>query len=221
MSRVLPSTRTYAGSVPTLLTHEALDQLCRSGPHPQKEISTIEMSPIERFLGCVFIRRQLQRIITKEEWLAPMTSNEPGKIMFKADCLQFSVFFNPNHMQSLQMKVTQVPLGDGSQRFPWNPDDLQVLEQFFETRVAAPPYRYFQLCGFTCFFSVSTHVTKDFVQIMRYELFPELTQNFRWSVQFSLRVPPSAPPVVPIGQAGILLKNKILFFVSLIFFLND
>lgn len=214
MSRVLPSTRTYAGSVPTLLTHEALDQLCRSGPHPQKEISSIEMSPIERFLGCVFMRRQLQHLINNEEWLTPITSNEPGKIMFKVDCLQCQVFFNLNHMQSLHMKVTQVPSIDGSQRFPWSPDELQILEQFFDMRVAAPPYRFNELSGFTRMFSMPAHVLKDFIQIMRYELMPELTQGCRWNVQFCLRVPPSATPIVPIGNPGVILKNKALFFVS-------
>ncbi|XP_063699988.1 mediator of RNA polymerase II transcription subunit 14 [Culicoides brevitarsis] len=215
MSRVLPSTRTYAGSVPTLLTHEALDQLCRASPHPQKEISNIEMSPIERFLGCVYMRRQLQRLINSEDFLTPITSNEPGKIMFKADCLQCQVYLNPNHMQSLHMKVTQVPSPDGSQRFPWSPDDLQVLEQFFDTRVAAPPYRYNELSGFMRMFSVPPHVLKDFIQIMRCELMPELTQGCRWNVSFCLRVPPAAAPIVPIGTPGVIIRIKILFFLQL------
>lgn len=68
INRVLPS-RTYAGSVPTLLTHETLDHLCNPCLHPQKEISNNEMSPLERFLGCVFMRRQLQRLIQAEEWV--------------------------------------------------------------------------------------------------------------------------------------------------------
>lgn len=40
-------------------------------------------------------------------------------------------------------------------------------------------------------------------------------QQLKWSVQWSLRIPPSATPIVPIGQAAILVcRNKILFFVS-------
>lgn len=33
-SRVLPQ-KSWAGAVPTLITHEALDQLCRPSQHPQ------------------------------------------------------------------------------------------------------------------------------------------------------------------------------------------
>lgn len=66
LSRILPA-RSWAGAVPTLLTHEALDTLCRPSPHPQREIPGPEMSPLERFLGCVFMKRQLQRLISSEE----------------------------------------------------------------------------------------------------------------------------------------------------------
>lgn len=43
-------------------------------------------------------------------------------------------------------------------------------------------------------------------------------QQLKWSVQWSLRVPPAAAPIVPVGQAAILVcRNKILFFVSILF----
>lgn len=66
ISRVIPA-RSWAGAVPTLLTHEALDTLCRPCPHPQKDIPGPELSPLERFLGCVSMRRNLQRFIQSEE----------------------------------------------------------------------------------------------------------------------------------------------------------
>ncbi|CAG2060492.1 unnamed protein product, partial [Timema podura] len=65
LSRVLPQ-RSWAGAVPTLLTHEALDLLCSPSPHPQG-LPGPELSPLERFLGCVYMRRQLQRFIQSEE----------------------------------------------------------------------------------------------------------------------------------------------------------
>lgn len=64
-SRVLPQ-RSWAGAVPTLLTHEALDILCTPSPHPQG-LPGPELCPLERFLGCVYMRRQLQRFIQTEE----------------------------------------------------------------------------------------------------------------------------------------------------------
>lgn len=65
MSRVLPA-RSWAGAVPTVLTFEALDNLCRPGMHPQKDIPGPELSPLERFLGCISMRRHLQGFIREE-----------------------------------------------------------------------------------------------------------------------------------------------------------
>lgn len=65
LSRVLPA-RSWAGAVPTVLTYESLDNLCRPGQHPQKEIPGPELSPLERFLGCVSMRRHLQTFIREE-----------------------------------------------------------------------------------------------------------------------------------------------------------
>lgn len=73
--------------------------------------------------------------------------------------------------------------------------------------------------------NVPFNVLKDFVQIMKLELVPGLAQQqqLKWSVQWCLRIPPSATPIVPTGMAGVLVcRNKILFFVSIqLFFLSD
>ena len=52
---------------------------------------------------------------------------------------------------------------------------------------------------------------------MRLELMPDLVgQGLKWSIQFCLRVPPSAAPIVPVGMPAVLIcRLKILFFVSL------
>ncbi|XP_055613544.1 mediator of RNA polymerase II transcription subunit 14-like, partial [Uranotaenia lowii] len=217
-SRVLPA-RSWAGAIPTLLTHEALDTLCRATGHPQKEIPGPELSPLERFLGSVFMRRQLQRIIHQEENLTAITSNEPGVVLFKADNLQYQVFLNSNHMQSLHMKVSQVPMGpsmDGKPPYQWSPEDLQILEQFFDQRVAAPPYRPAVVTSFTRMLNLPSQVMKDFMQIMRLDLMPELGQGNKWNVQFILRMPPSATPIVPVGTTTILShRQKILFFIQI------
>lgn len=63
---MLPA-RSWAGAVPTILTNEALETLCRPSQHPQKEIAGPELSPLERFLGCVSMRRHLQRFIQSED----------------------------------------------------------------------------------------------------------------------------------------------------------
>lgn len=65
ISRVLPP-RSWAGAVPTLITHEALDVLCCATSHPSN-LQVPDMCPLERFLGCIYMRRQLQRFIQADE----------------------------------------------------------------------------------------------------------------------------------------------------------
>lgn len=218
MSRV-PANRSWAGAVPSLVTHEALETLCRPCPHPNKDITGPDISPLEKFLGCVYMRRQLQRNIQSDDTLTALNSNEPGVVLFKVDGLQCQVVLNQIHMQSLHLKVTQIPpppTVDGKPPFQLNPDDLIVIEQFFDTRVAIPPYRPNALNGFCRALNCAPQVLKDFVQIMRLEMKPEIGQGqFKWTVQFCMRVPPSAAPIVPIGSPGVLIcRLKILFFVS-------
>ncbi|KAG4074048.1 hypothetical protein HA402_014253 [Bradysia odoriphaga] len=217
VSRVLPA-RSWAGAVPTLLTHEALDSLCRPTPHPQAEIPGPEQCPLERFLGCVYMRRQLQRFISSEEYLQAIPATEPGVVLFKVDCLQCQVFLDPTHMQSLHLKVTQVPpnVPEGKPPYQWSIDDLQIIEKFFESRVSAPPYRPNALCGFARMLNVPSQVLKDFIQIIRVELMPDILQGLKWHVQFCLRVPPSAAPIVPVGNPAIhIVRLKILFFLQI------
>lgn len=147
-----------------------------------------------------------------------MPATEPGVVLFKVDTLQCQVYLNPNHMQSLHIKVTPLPMtgADGKQPFQWSQDDLQIIEQFFELRVAAPPYRPNSLCGFGRALNVQPQVLKDFIQIMRLDLMPELLPGLKWNMQFCMRVPPAAsPPIVPVGNPAVhICRQKILFFVS-------
>ncbi|XP_037940367.1 mediator of RNA polymerase II transcription subunit 14 isoform X2 [Teleopsis dalmanni] len=219
MSRV-PSNRSWAGATPTLLTHEALDTICRPSPHPNKDINVPDISPLERFLGCVYLRRQLHRNIQSDETLTALNSTEPGVVLFKVDGLQCQVVLNQLHMQSLHLKITQLPAPltpDGKHPFQLAPDDLLTLEQFFDTRVAVSPYRPNALSGFTRALNCAPQVLKDFVQIMRLEMNPELGgDQLKWTVQFCMRVPPTATPIVPVGNSGVLIcKLKILFFLQI------
>uniref|UniRef100_A0A1B6LA62 Mediator of RNA polymerase II transcription subunit 14 n=1 Tax=Graphocephala atropunctata TaxID=36148 RepID=A0A1B6LA62_9HEMI len=213
-SRVLPQ-RSWAGAVPTLLTHEALDLLCSPSPHPQG-LQGPELAPLERFLGCVYMRRQLQRFIQSEECpqLSQVTTTEPGVVHFKVETLQCRVGLNTQHLQSLHIKITTAPEHKDS----WSMEEIQVLEKFFDMRVSAPPFKPNALCCFGRMLSVQFNLLKDFVQIMKLELVPGLVQQqgLKWTVQWCLRIPPSAPPIVPAGQAAVLLcRSKILLFLQI------
>lgn len=245
VSRVLPA-RSWAGATPTLLTDEALETLCRPGPHPQKEIPGPDMCPLERFLGCCFMRRHLQRFIQTDDfvsaadfilelsvaWQTPtnvisfsstqvtgIQCDQLGVVLFKTDSLHCQVFLNPQHHQSLHLKLTQLPPGMTDQQkplpppFQWNPEDLHTIERFFDSRVVMPPYRQSALWAFGRLLTVPPPVLRDFIQIMRLELMPEMLPGLKWHVQFCMRSPPSAVPVVP--AAVVMIRQKILFFVSL------
>lgn len=47
--------------------------------------------------------------------------------------------------------------------------------------------------------------------------FPEQAAQLKWNVQFCLTIPPSAPPIAPPGTIAVVLKSKMLFFVSIVF----
>lgn len=212
LSRVLPQ-RSWAGAVPTLLTYEALDLLCTPSPHPQM-LPGPELAPLERFLGCVYMRRQLQRFIQSEDCLTPIPTTEPGVVHFKVETLQCRVGLNTQHLQSLHIKVTCLP----EHKDQWTLEELQIIEKFFDTRASAPPFKPNALCGFGRMLNVPYNVLKDFVQIMKLELMPSLIQQhqLKWAVQWCLRIPPSATPIVPTGMAAVLVcRNKILFFLQI------
>ncbi|XP_018576450.1 mediator of RNA polymerase II transcription subunit 14 [Anoplophora glabripennis] len=213
LSRVLPQ-RSWAGAVPTLLTHEALEILCCPSPHPQM-LPGPELAPLERFLGCVYMRRQLHRFIHNENYLTAIPNTEPGVIHFKvAETLQCRIGLNTQHLQSLHLKITPLP----EHKDVWSQEELQILEKFFDTRAAAPPYKPTSMFTFCNMLNVPVNVLKDFIQIMKLELMPGLVQSqgMKWSVQWMLRVPPSAPPIVPTGMTGVLaFKAKVLFFLQI------
>ncbi|XP_020281468.1 mediator of RNA polymerase II transcription subunit 14 isoform X2 [Pseudomyrmex gracilis] len=211
ISRVLPP-RSWAGAVPTLLTHEALELLCCPSPHPSG-LPGPDMSPLERFLGCVYMRRQLQRFIQTDECVTNI-STEPGIVHFKVESLQCRVGLNQQHFQSLHIKVQPLP----EYKDQWSMEELQIIEKFFDTRVAAPPYKHNTLSGFGKMLNIRFKVLKDFVQIMKLELVPSLMQQqqLKWSVQLCLRIPPSAGPIVPPGTEGVhVCRSKILFFLQI------
>lgn len=70
-SRHLPQ-KPWAAAVPTLLTHQGFDQMCRPGADATMGQSLYgninqSLSQLDRFLGCVSVRRHLQRVIGQDD----------------------------------------------------------------------------------------------------------------------------------------------------------
>ncbi|XP_050538100.1 mediator of RNA polymerase II transcription subunit 14 [Daktulosphaira vitifoliae] len=211
-SRVLPQ-KSWAGAVPTIITHEALNALCTPTAHPQG-LPAPKQCPLERFLGCVYMRKNLQRFVQTEENLIALNCSEPGVVNFKVETLQCRIFINMQHFQSLHLKISCTP----EQKDPWTMEELNILEKFFETKVAIPPCKPNTLLGFTRMLNCPYTVLKDFIQIIKLEMIPGLIQQqqMKWAVQWCLRIPPSATPIVPVGKEALLIcRNKILFFLQI------
>lgn len=214
-----------------MVTQEEFETLCKRCPHPQRDVGGPEMSPLERFLGCAYMRKQLQRQVQTEELIRALPNPEPGVVMFRVDVFQGQVFLNLNHMQSMHIKLVNVPpqqqqqqqmVQQGQMVVPpevkqLSPDELQVLEQFFDTRIVAPPYRPYSLLMFFRLLAIGPYkIQKDFIQLMRLEMMTNVAaMGFTWTMQFCVRVPPSTIPLAPVGTPGFLMgRGKILFFVS-------
>ncbi|XP_037511801.1 mediator of RNA polymerase II transcription subunit 14 [Rhipicephalus sanguineus] len=217
-SRVLPQ-RSWAAAIPTLLLHKALDLACQSGAGhggPMGAGALIgggalapHCSPLERFLGCVFMRKSLHRVVQGDDNMTMLAPAEPGVIQFRAETLQCRVSLNPATLQSLHLKLSQAGPTD-----QWAPEELQLLERYFDTKVASFPYKPNAFMSFTRLLNAPINILKDFVQLMRLELAPD--RNMKWSMQLCLTIPPAAPPIAPSGMSSIvMIKNKMLFFLQL------
>ena len=127
-ARILPP-RLWAAAIPTVLTTKAFDDICKPGSLIGSSNASM-VSPLHRFLGCVFMRRQLQHIIKSEEFLTQMSSGEPSVIAFRVETLLCKVSINQdNSFQSLHLKI--IP-DDPSF---WQAEQLQIIQKFFDTKV--------------------------------------------------------------------------------------
>jgi mediator of RNA polymerase II transcription subunit 14 len=136
MSRVMPA-RSWAAAVPTLLTQNAFEAMCK--PNAPIEANGLQtgnsvygtLSQLERFLGCVFMRKNLQRFIQNDDTFSLIHTPEPGVIQFKNENMQFKISLHPLTMQSLHVKIQPLP----ECKVQWSPDELEILERFFESKV--------------------------------------------------------------------------------------
>ena len=69
--------------------------------------------------------------------------------------------------QSLHLKIEP----DQAYSHHWLPEMIHVLEKFFDTRVAAPPYRPNHLATFTRILLCPIEPLKDIVSIIRFDVF--------------------------------------------------
>lgn len=213
-SRVLH--RSWSANIPTLLTHKAFDLLCSPGMlagsqpgSPAVGQGPYHYSPLERFMGCVYMKKSLGRIIQSESQLQPVQI-EIGLIHFKSETLQCRVTLNTTTLQSLHMKLTPNP----EYKDQWTPEELQVVERYFDQKVVSAPYKPNAILAFGRILSAPIRIFKDCIHLMHLEMVPD--RSLKWAVQWCLTIPPAAPQIAPPGMSAIVMfKDKMLFFAQL------
>ncbi|CAG4923566.1 unnamed protein product [Colias eurytheme] len=203
--------RPWAGATATPMAVSKLEALCTPCEPPPGAPPGPALAPLQRFLACVYMKRAMQRAVQQEEFLT-LVSVDATSLTFRCDtaCLAARVALHPQHMQSLHLQLT--PLPDNKDN--WSAEDLQVMEKFFEQRVAIAPYRGTALQGWCRALGAPPAALPALVALMRAELVP--VAPALWQLQWALRIPPHGPQIVPAGQPAVLLaKHKILFFICL------
>ena len=173
------------------------------------------MCPLHRFLGCVYLRRFVATHVRSEEALTLLPSPDQGTILFRVEGLKCKIVSYPNDQhQSLHLKLEPEP----AFAHHWRPEMIQLLERYFDTRVAVPPFKANAVAAFCKILQCPIEPLKDIVNLLQYEMMPELVmnQNLKWNVKLCVTVPPSARPLMPPGQPGLLrVRDKMLMFFHL------
>ncbi|XP_050393117.1 mediator of RNA polymerase II transcription subunit 14 [Patella vulgata] len=203
-SRILPK-KSWAASIPTLLSHDAFDKMLTPGPLQ----APVMLSPLERFLGCNILKRHFNKLIQMDQALTFIPCAEPGVIMFKAETLQFMVKLNMSTLQTLHMKVTPNPESADQ----WTTEETQIMEKYFDQKIACYPYKINALSSFTKIFNAPIRILKDFIQIMRLELMPD--QNMKWSIRWCLTIPHDIQLQPQPGTPCVIVKAKVLIVIQL------
>nr|XP_032529352.1 mediator of RNA polymerase II transcription subunit 14 isoform X1 [Danaus plexippus plexippus] len=188
-----------------------LEALCTPSEPPPGAPPGPPLAPLQRFLACQYMKRTLQRFVHQEEFLT-LVSVDALSLTFRCEGagLAARVALHPQHMQSLHLQLTPLP----DHKDNWSADDLQVMEKFFDVRVAIAPYRATALQGWGRAWGAPGAALPSLVALMRAELVP--VAPALWTLQWALRIPPAGPQIVPAGQPAVLLaKHKILFFICL------
>ncbi|CAG2161554.1 unnamed protein product [Oppiella nova] len=225
-TRMLPQ-RAWAAAIPTLLTHQGFDIMCRSNQNldnipipPNNNSVYYALSQLERFLGCVYMRRNLQKAVSQDNNFHIAQTFEFGVIQFKNDSMQFKISLDIASMQvvvnSLHIKIAPLP-----EFSHWAREELEILQQFFETKVVCAPFKPNAFLAYNRILNAPMKILKDCIQLMRlemgnlsfYEQFPDRT--LKWSLQWCLTIPPAAPSIGPPGMSACLMfKNKMLIFIQ-------
>ncbi|KAF7491073.1 Mediator of RNA polymerase II transcription subunit 14 [Sarcoptes scabiei] len=206
-SRSLPQ-KPWAAALPTILTHQGFEMMCRTNDGTPMTNLFYSYSQLDRFLGSTFMRRHFSKPIEENFTIIPTA--EPGTILFKNDSLQFKIWMDYN---TLLIHLYVMSISEMNQ---WSREELDVFQQYFETKVACAPFKPNSFIAFSRILVVPVLILKDLIRLMNLELHSD--QTLKWNLQIVLTYPPFCAQINPnsVGMSAFLiLKNKILLFIQL------
>ena len=211
----------WAGATCTLLSHASLETLCTPLTHVNRQIHSQAFTPcpLEQFLGATLVRRHMEKCMRATPGITPiaMANNTDGPdgslaSAFATASLQFLCRLHPQNFRQLILKIQPVPM---AQSFEWIAQEFEVLERYFELRVATSPYRLNVMKSFFMIISAQTRLLRDLIQVMRMELAGRsVSANAKWTVSICLTSPPRIA-VMQCGVPSIIIKEKVLLFIQL------
>lgn len=223
--RVSPARNLSPAAFPTILTQAGFEAMCRSNapnenPSFEGNATFAQLSHLERFLGCVFMHKNLRQFIIKPD--CPLTliqTTELGAIQFKDknELFHFKIQMHPDTMQNLQIKITSL---DRSHNI--SQDEIETVERFFELKVISEPFKPDAFMTFARILNVPLKFVKDFIQLMRLELYPD--RGFKWALNWCLTISPGTMmrtpgPQLPFGMSA-FVNPATQFHHSVVFFLQ-
>lgn len=127
-----------------------------------------QVSHLEQHLGMSFMIKNIHKKLTTPTWFptarALSSVDDATVICYASEHMQYRFSMDPSR-GLVQMKATPLMIDD------WRPEDIEVLERYFETRIGSYPFKADPFFGFCrLLFNFPKNVLRDFIQIFKMEL---------------------------------------------------
>lgn len=178
--------------------------------------NVFQVAHLEQHLGMSFMIMNILKKLTTPSYFptarALSPQNDSTVLIYASEFMKYRFDMDPQR-GLVRMKADPFVMEE------WRPQDIEVLEHYFETRIGAYPFKADPCLGFCrLLFNFPKDVLKDFIQIFRMELFAN-THHMDQSVQWNIALCNLIPAGAPFMQAGMSsvcpLKTVTLFVLQL------
>lgn len=172
---------------------------------------------LERHLGMSFMFRNIQeklsqpKICPTARALSPR--NDTSVISYASELMQFRFSIDKTR-GIVQMKVTPIMKDD------WRPEEIEVLERYFEQRVGSYPFKSDPFSGFCRLLFNPVYIPKnalrDFISLFKLELYSEhMDPTIQWNLALCSLITSGVPFITPGFSSICFLKDVTLFVIQL------